>query len=382
MQNPIHNSPIHQLSNSPVKKVIHVVKASGVAGYENHLRDLLPALQAQAIQCHLALLHPADADLSEYVHHFRSNHVQVTLLSMHRHFDPAIIRQLRALIDKFKPDVVHLHGIHADLHGTLAARSSQTPVIQSRHNDDPFRRRFPINRLNQWLGNYASKVIAISHHLERFVVDIERISANKVQTIHYGLHPSETQPALTKQQFGLDPNRTTIGFVGRLIEQKGVSYLLQAFAKLCEEHDLQLLIVGDGNKAIELKAHAQKLGLTERIVWLGWQTNAAQFMHLMDIVMIPSQWEGFGLVALEAMNAQKPIIASRVSALPEIIQHQETGLLVAPGDVDSIANAMKRLMTTPDLQHTYGQAGFARLQTQFSVEKMATAHANLYREVA
>ncbi len=356
--------------------ILHIVKASGVAGYENHLRDLLPALQTLGYTIELALLHPPQTPLTDFAAQFQQQQITVHQLPIAQHFSLAVVKALVALLRQSQPTLVHTHGLHADLHGTLAAKRTGIPLVQSRHNDDPFRRKFPINQLNTWLGGYASAVIAISHYLNRFVTEVERIPANKVTTIHYGLDPTPPNAPLAP-----DANGLTIGFVGRLIEQKGVEYLLQALATLKDTLAFQVMIVGDGNRRAALEALSASLALTDRVQFLGWQANAAAQMRAMDIVVVPSRWEGFGLVALEAMAARKPVIASRVSALPEIIVDGQTGYLIEPGNVTQLAAALETLATAPQKRQQLGNAGYARLTAAFSVAKMAQATAAVYTDV-
>jgi glycosyltransferase involved in cell wall biosynthesis len=126
---------------------------------------------------------------------------------------------------------------------------------------------------------------------------------------------------------------------------------------------------------------ADRLGLREVVRFAGWVDDARRLMHACDLITVPSRWEGFGLVTLEAMACARPLIVSNTSALPEIVVDGKTGLLVPPEDSASLASAIARLLAHPDLAAQMGQAGYQRLIEEFSVDKMVCATLDLYREL-
>jgi glycosyltransferase involved in cell wall biosynthesis len=169
---------------------------------------------------------------------------------------------------------------------------------------------------------------------------------------------------------------------GRLVQQTGVDVLLAAFPRVQARHPTaRLLIVGDGPLRATLEAQAAALGLGEAVIFTGWRDDARALMPACDAVGVPSRWEGFGLVTLEAMGCTRPVIASRVSALPEIVQDGETGLLVPPDDPPALAEAITKLLDDPDRAAALGRAGYERLQQHFSVEAMAQATLDVYTAV-
>ena len=136
------------------------------------------------------------------------------------------------------------------------------------------------------------------------------------------------------------------------------------------------MVSGSGVLRDALESEAKSLKL--RAHFIGWQPDPLQVLAGYDLLLMPSLWEGFGLVLLEAMAQGRPIVASRVSAIPEVVQHNETGLLVPPRDVNALADALGHLLSDADTRRQFGEAAKQRLETVFHVDKMAKDTVSLY----
>lgn len=369
--------------------VVHISKVTGIAGSEGHLLTLLPSLAYSGITITMIVLDTPDRAGGEFCSTMQSCGVSTIRIPIRSHFDLVVVRRLAHELRRLRPDVVHTHLVHADIFGQIAAVWAKTPVvISSRHNDNPFRRGRLFGIMNRWLSKKTAAIIAISNALFRFVTEVEGFPQEKVHTIHYGLSPVEfplEAGAMARSQYGIAADVPLIGMFGRLIEQKGVDVLLEAFAHVLNTHSIaKLIIVGDGKLREALEGLAEQLGIMNSVLFTGWVANdqVKKLMLACDVVVMPSRWEGFGLVALEAMNCARPVIASRVSALPEIILDGETGILVSPDDVPALTSAITALLDDRDKALMMGQAGNDRLVQEFSVEKMVRATSELYREVA
>jgi glycosyltransferase involved in cell wall biosynthesis len=282
--------------------------------------------------------------------------------------------------------MVHTHLIHADLYGLPAAQRAGVPhAISSRHNDDAFRRQPLIRWLNRRAMDRADRVIAISEAVGRFVRQVEGIDAAKVVTVHYGLEPPEIAADARESgraRLDIAADVPLIGAFGRLVAQKGFDVLLDAVAQVHQTHPAaRFVIVGDGSLRADLEAQAAALELGEVVTFAGWVDNARTLMPACDVISVPSRWEGFGLVTLEAMGYSVPLVASRASALPEIILDGETGLLVPPEDAAALAGAFDQLLGDPARAERLGKAGRDRLHNTFSVERMVDATLDVYRQV-
>ena len=163
--------------------------------------------------------------------------------------------------------------------------------------------------------------------------------------------------------------------------QKGVDTLLRAFARVEQRHPTaKLILAGDGPDRPALMRLAQTLGL-QPVMFLGWRTDAADILADIDLLAVPSRWEGFGLVALEAMALGKPVAASSVSALPEIVAPGETGLLLTPGAVEEWADGLTEFLSDSNRAVEMGRAGKDRVLKEFPVERMVQRTVRLYRSL-
>jgi glycosyltransferase involved in cell wall biosynthesis len=356
---------------------------TAVAGMERHLLTLLPALAQRGLDVQLLVLTESDKPLESYLAQMRSAGVPTQAVPIRRDLDPSLIAALAARVRG--RDAVHTHLIHADLHGVLAAkRAGVRRVYCSAHNDDKFRRLLPVRLLQGWLWRQLTAGIAISEALRRFLITMEFAPPSKIHTVYYGHDPeplparSQVRAALTAE-LNLPADALIVGSVCRLTEQKGITYGLAAFAQAALDcPQAHYVIMGDGPLRGALQAQAVAAGLNDRVHFLGWRPDARALYPALDVFMMPSLWEGFGLVALEAMAASLPIIASAVTALPEIVVANETALLAAPRRVDELATALRALLSNPALRARLGWAGRQRLGSVFSVQRMVEGTLKVY----
>lgn len=172
-------------------------------------------------------------------------------------------------------------------------------------------------------------------------------------------------------------------FCGRLERQKGLETLLAAFAKLLDRSFViaDLIICGSGEDEVALKRLASSLNISERVHWQGWQSDLTDYYSAADVYVMPSRWESFGLVFLEAMNYSLPIVSTETQAIPEVVEDGVIGLLSPVDFVDDLEVNMFRLFADPDLRRRMGGAGLVRSQTLFSYDSFIKSHIEVYEEV-
>jgi glycosyltransferase involved in cell wall biosynthesis len=188
--------------------------------------------------------------------------------------------------------------------------------------------------------------------------------------------------AAAKRRIGLDPALPVVGNVGRLHEQKGQTYLLDAAAELLRSYGpLQLLIVGDGPLRDELLIKATNLGLGPYVHFAGFQAEYVPFMEAMDIGVMPSLWEGFSISMQEFMALGKPMVVSDHRSFQEAFTHERHGLLVPARDGAALAAAILRLLRDPELARRLGRAALARVRTEFSIQQHMHELMELYDRV-
>lgn len=367
-------------------RVTHLIKVTGVAGAERHLLTLLPALHERGVEADLLLLVEPDNPAEEMVAQAAKLSIPVAREPIPRDITPGLLNRLAERFRQNKPDIVHTHLLHGDLYGMLAARRAGVPyVVSSRHNDDAFRQNMLVRRLNRWLWRRTDHGIAISEHVRRFSLDVEAAPPERLSTVHYGLDPATIRVGkgarrVIAHEVGVPQDGLLVGTVCRLIEQKGVRYGLEAFWQVASTHpDVYLLIVGDGPQRAQLEAQVRGYRLSERVRFLGWRDDARAIIAALDVLLAPSLWEGFGLNLLEAMALHTPILASQVSAIPEVVLDGQTGLLAPPADVDHLVSSLTLLLEDAGLRRAFADAAYERLCSDFSVPQMADRTLGIYQ---
>lgn len=367
------------------KKIVHIAKVTGIHGMEKHLLTLLPQLNSTSWQIIFLLLIENHNPVSEYLALLEKNGIMVHTVTIRHDVDPICFWQIVLFLFKAKPSLVHTHLVHGDLYGIIAAKLAGIKhIVSTKHNDDDFRQRGFFKLVHHVLSTYTARIITISAWIRQFAHAVEKIPCEKMCTIYYGVAPpkvSRDRESL-RAELGFRNGETVLGIVARLTEQKGHRYLIEAFARAITKNSrLRLLIVGSGELEDDLKRQVQNQYIEHLVTFTGYRSDIYEILNAIDIFIHPSLWEGFGLSVLEAMAVGKPVIATHISALPEIVEDTVTGLLVSPKNVDALADKILTLASNPLMIKQMGEKGRERCETHFSVERMVQATRTLYDEV-
>lgn len=357
--------------------VLHLHKLTGISGSEAHLLTLLPALRERGVDVRFLGLDVPGTEAPRFYERLDTLGVPYRRVRCGTDASPRMARDVVRAVRADRPDLLHTHLVHADVYGALAAGLTRTPYLSSRHNDDRYLLG-PFRYVDRAFAHGARRLVAISEAVRRFLEAAGHDPA-KLTTIHYGLDElpaaaSETTPG----QAGIPADAPLALAVGRLIEQKDHATLLRAFARVREAHPAaRLAILGSGPLEAETRALTEELGLAEAVILPG-RTEIRDWLDRADVFVHTSRWEGFGIVLLEAMLAGLPIVATRVSAIPEIVADGETGALVEPGDVEGVARELAALLADPGMRRALGDAGRRRAHAEFSVGRMTDRTIDVY----
>lgn len=306
------------------------------------------------------------------------------------------VRDLAALlallwhIRRERPDIVHTHTSKAGILGRLAARLAGVPHIVHTPHGHVFKGhfgRFAANlflALERFFAGFTARTVALTAGEKRDYVDLAVAKADDIAVVPSGVDVAEyaaelADPLAKKVSLGLDPNRRQVGFVGWLLPIKGPVYLLNAMGAVWRDHpDAELVLVGKGGLEEALRAQASFADCSGRVKFLGWRDDIAQIMPLFDVFVLPSLNEGMGRVLVEAMAAGRPIVASRVGGIPDLVRHGENGLLVPPRDEEALAAGISLLLGNAQLAARMGERGRRRCQA-FGLPAMIAGLDELYR---
>ena len=353
-------------------RVLHVVKVAGISGAENHLLLLLPALRERGWEVSAVMLHEGEPGAEDFAARLEANGVPVERVRLSRATDPRAFSRILRRARREPPAILHTHLVHADFHGLPAGRLARVPVLVStKHGFNAFRDGKAFSAADRVVASLADVHVAISAGLVRYLAESEGFDPSRFEVVHYGIEAGPEPPPLL--------GGPRLAIVGRLIPIKGHDVLLRALAVARKQvPDLALEIAGEGQLEPELRATVARLGLDDAVTFLGRVAPIAPALERAEVVVVPSFGEGFGLVALEAMERGRPVIASAVGGLSEIVEDGRTGILVPSGDVDALAEAIVELASDAARAAAMGSAGRARALDEFSQERCTERIEALY----
>ena len=371
------------------QRVLHVITTIARGGAENHLFELVRGQVERGWIVTVAYLKDPPGD-----HYWRSSlediGVKVVFLNVRHTFEISSVFGLRKLIDDFLPHILHAHLPLAEIYSLLSLLGNKTlPFIISKHNDEVYFEG-PLRYL-EYVALYAcarraTSIIAISSAVKQFFKKRWHQSiARKIIVIHYGIQTELFENiklrelARLRTDLGLGPHDVVVGTIARLTKQKALNVMIRGFATASKKSLLsyKLLIAGRGELEKDLKQLCVSLDIDNKVLFLGFREDIPELINVLDIFALTSNYEGFGLVLLEAMAAGKPVIATRVSAIPEVVSHGKTGLLIDKGNDEHFADALHTL-SNENFRQFLGRAGKKRVINKFSLSKMVESTLTVY----
>ncbi len=326
----------------------------------------------------------------------------VILLNWKRNIPPLkFILELNRIIREFSPSLVHVQYMAPGVLPVFAARlAGIRNVIATVHQPYTSNHGILSKLLLRFSALLCKRFISVSMNAEKswfgssilyntnFPLNAQpnhftiynSVEVEEIRQIQGGANIKEL-----KTCFSIPKEKIVVGCVSRLRVEKGVDTLIEAFAKALENNNnIHLLIVGSGPQESELKSRVTELKLDGLCSFTGeanWR-EAMEFMSCMDIVVIPSRFEGFGLSAAEAMALSKPVIASNVDGLKEVLTDRETGFLFSVGNSPELAGHINKLCQSESLRNSMGSNGFKKVNLVFDIKEAARRNESLYNQLA
>lgn len=385
-------------------RALHLISNLEVGGAQEVVRSLLPALARAGASVVVATLRdgPLRAPLEEAG-------IPVTVIqgrSRSLAGDPRALAELRRLyrdlarvIDDHRSEVVQTHLMRSldFLALALRRRPSRPSVIWTFHNARldlradqlPGRRWLLRPKRAGYRGLYrrasraAGALVAVSDDVARTIDAELRPAAGRLVTIPNGVdverYATEADRSV-RAEIGVPEAAPMLICVAKMLEQKGHRYLVEALAAASGDHEpMHVALLGDGPLRDEIASRARAAGVADRLHLLGTRSDVPRLLRAADVFVLPSLWEGLPMALLEAMAAGLPVIATSVSGTRQVVEDGRTGMLVAPGDSAELARAMSRLAGDATLRARLGAAGRDHVRAEFSVDRQAQRHLDLYR---
>ena len=368
-------------------KILHLISSLDRGGAENHLRDLVKGQRSHGHEVAIGFLR----NEGELTSVFEDMGCQVRgPFLTNGYLTWGAVEKIKKYFSEFSPNILHTHMPPASLFGYLAGQFKKMNWVASLHNDE----RFALVPGQRWLGHFIYSrpraLIAISEAVKNFTKnEFFLTKRSPISVIPYGLDLTPFNNILPdeslklRQQWGLQPGEILIGSIARLTEQKSLDTLITAVAKVKKYFPrIRLVLVGAGPLEQQLKNLAKELGIEDAVIFAGRRSDIPTTLKAMDIFVLPSIYEGLGLVLLEAMAAGTPIIASRVSAIPEIVEENMSGLLFTSKDNSELERKIRQLIEHPELRIRFAEAGKQRVSSMFALNKMVASTQTIYDQIS
>jgi len=335
-------------------KVIHVcdkfgVKGSSVHGVSRLFTWWLPRFDTERFDVKLVGLRKGDPAVGT----LREQGIDVINFGRGK-YDLRTRGDLNALVSWMRPDVLHLHGYAATNFGRLAAPRVGARIVVHEHFVDPAMPRYQ-KVLDRWLSSRTDAAVAVSESVRRFMVEQRSIPADLVRLVYNGAPLEEFRPldageiASERARWGVPAHVPVVGTIGRLDEQKGLRYLIDAAAEVVERiPEVRFLVVGDGPLLPALQEQCRRLGLARNVIFTGYCDRVRAVQSLLDVQAFPSLWEGTPLTVFEAMAMRRAIVSTPVDGLGEVLRHDGNARLVQPRDASGLAGSIVHLLERPD----------------------------------
>jgi glycosyltransferase involved in cell wall biosynthesis len=299
--------------------------------------------------------------------------------------DVMVIKRLADLLRHEHIQLLHTHLVRSDIYGRISARIAGVPVVSTIHNmERHFKGRGVSNAIVRLLDRKTIGFITtVSQALRDYIHEAYNIPIERIHCIPNGIDPPESSDSsITRDSIGFERDIPLIGTVARLHEQKGLDLLIEATRIILDKGiRIGVLIVGDGPLREELILHAKRRSLSKNIRFMGFQRNVHDYLSLLDLFVLPSRWEGFGISIVEAMAMGLPVVATRVGGIPEIVDDGRTGFLIEKDDVHALADKILYLLKNPPVRKEMGEKGKERYESLFMATTMSRQYQEIYNSV-
>jgi len=304
------------------------------------------------------------------------------------------VLKLYCLIRRLRPEIIHTQTSKAGIVGRVAARLAGVPIIIHTAHAFPFHPylsapvRWAYVMIERWAAGLADLIMVDTESVRseglrhRIVRD-----PSKLVTVPMGVDlkkfsPSLANSATLRRSLGVPPSELVVGSVARLVADKGIECFLRMAARIrATRSDVKFLIIGDGLLRQDLEALAEGLGIRPFVVFAGHRTDVPQMLGVMDLFVLPTLREGFGVVFAEAMAMGKATVGSRIGPVAEVVEDGVTGYLATPGDAEQFAQRALELLGDDGKRRAFGEAGRHRVEKLFAEERMCETIERQYRRL-
>ena len=360
-------------------KVLEVINSLKIGGAELLLRNfVMEARKNNQYTVDVCTLYATND--AKNIEEIKKKNVRIWSLDLKNKYTLSSVGKIKKIIERENYDIVHVHLFPASAIVALSSLFLPNHIryILTEHSTFNRRRSAKIFKiLDNFIYRRYAKIICISKQVQNSLIKWVPKMKEKIEIIPNGI------PMNSKSNDNPLMKKIDVLFVGRLVQQKGINFLLEAVSILQKKYKklIRVAVVGDGPLKKELIKMCEELKIKDSVEFLGFQRDIDQIMRSSRVLVLPSRQEGFGLVLLEAMKNKLPIIATNVGGIPEIITNGHEGILVPKGNPKILANSINYLFENSELRNQFIQNAYKKVQDHYSIEKYAHNMFSLYSKM-
>ena len=380
-------------------KVVNIVTRLNIGGVAHHVTNLMRGLDPDQVRTATGMRLSRVPAKDRCANSIQAQGVTPILISQLvgnprlNVSDALAFAHILRLLRRQRPMILHTHTSKAGLLGRVAARLTGVPIVVHTFHGLVLKGHYGplktngVRAVERWLAGFSDRLIAVSDEDKKDLLAYRIAPTDKIEVIPLGLEldhfiDNRSRRGVLHRELGLDSASRLIGIVGRIAPIKNHRLFFDAMARVLAEYaTAHVVVAGDGDLRPEMERYVREIGIANRVSFLGWRHDLPQVYTDLDVVVISSNNEGTPVSAIEAMAAGRPVVATRVGGLPDVISDGETGYLVAPGNVEQLASAVERVLGDGETTDRLRRKARESVKHKFAVERLATDIDLLYRRL-
>lgn len=367
-------------------RILHVAQAAG--GVDRYIRMLLKYLDKEKFENILICSQDFhEEDYKGLVDYFD----QVEMTRAIGSNDLKAIKSVRTLIKKYNPDIVYAHSSKAGAIARVADIGLKNHCVYNPHGwafnmRCSAKKKAVYTAIEKIAAPFCDKIICISDAEKKSALDKKICKENKLQVIFNGVdiegYENGEHGVVKRRDLNIPEEAFVVGMVGRMSPQKAPDVFIKMAKQVKDKvPNAHFIIVGNGNQETKIRKYAEDNNFSESLHITGWVDNPMSYVEIFDVACLLSRWEGFGLALPEYMMAGKPIVASRVDAIPNIIRNGENGLLVEADDAHGASEAVLQIYQENDLKDRLVTQGLEDVHNRFNARRVSAEHGKLFERI-
>lgn len=366
-------------------KILHLISSSGLLGAERVLLELAEHSKRSGLKVTIGVFNNSqnpNFDLAKYA---KGKDFDIQIFPCNGRFDKKTIRMIKDHMDQAGIQILHSHNYKSNFYARRALSNNNIRWIVTNHGRRFGPKLMLYNLLDGLMVRRADRVIAVSKEIAKRMKRA-RIDSKKICLIENGVNLERFQKKIAsesiKESLGIKKDVPVVATVGALTEEKGHLYLLRAIPKVVQRFpEAIFLFIGDGRERPNLEKTTSSLGIKNSVIFAGMRNDVPGLLSILDVFVLPSLNEGLPMALLEAQAARIPVVATRVGAMPDVVEDRVTGILVSPKDPQAIAEAIIMILSDKKFASDIAHKGFERVRDHFSSEKMGDKYIAIYKEL-